>query len=89
MTAVVLAAAVLVAVVVGVLAGEAWFRLRRSREYRRGVLAGQWQSDLTHTVHEPDTDPRLFNGPPRPRRRVSDRKQEKQPEPLPRPVFHD
>jgi hypothetical protein len=77
--------AVLAAITVGVAVGELWFRRRRRGEYLRGVLAGQWQSDLTHS-------PRLNVSEqvpvPEPRRRSPDLKQEQQPAPLERAVFH-
>jgi len=41
-------AVLLVAAVVGVLAGEVWFRLRRANLMTSAVLAGQRQAELAH-----------------------------------------
>jgi hypothetical protein len=79
--------ALLAAVVIGVAVAEFWFRRRRSAEFLRGVLAGQWQSDLTHGLRLDVAEPPPSG--PAARRRSPDVKAERQPPPMKRPVFHD
>ncbi|BAL87369.1 hypothetical protein AMIS_21490 [Actinoplanes missouriensis 431] len=65
------------------------FLIRTRWAYRRGLLAGQRQAELTHGWYQPVPAGRNpATVPDRKRRRSPDRKAAREPKPLDRPVFH-
>ncbi|MEU4558608.1 hypothetical protein AB0F72_09460 [Actinoplanes sp. NPDC023936] len=63
--------------------------VRTGWAYRRGLLAGQRQAELTHGWHQHVPGDPNPSEVPKPRRRSPNRQVKREPAPPPRPVFHD